>query len=179
MKIIKSFVLFLLVLILAQACEQKYPMKIGENYFLNYDGPWGYAWILDSINIAIIDIEIVAWNYDSTFIIAKQKPFRSIFDSIRTKYPNTSLTFRDKLYKGTKIYYYWIIDKRKPCYFDEENCEYIKESVEGPFTREKYWEKRRELGVPDSLRLLEAEKGKGFDDLFYFWYGSPRERVVE
>jgi hypothetical protein len=174
----------MLILILTQACKQEKPERIGENYLLDYDKSWGYTWIIDTNNIVIISMEIVAWNYDSTFIIAKQKPFDNIFDSIRVKYPNTSLTFKDKIYKETEIYHYWIIDKRKPCYFDEENCKYIKESVEGPFTYEQYWERRKELEVSDSLVLLEAKR-KSFPDpihcLFYKWFYSPpaRERVVE
>jgi len=175
----------MLISLLSHSCEDGIPtIKIGENYFMYYDNR-GHDLILDSRNTVIIKPQIVAWNFDSTFIIAKQKPFDSIFESIRLKHPNTSLKFREKIYNESNMYNYWIIDKRKELdsYYDGKARRYIG-AVAGPFTYEEYWEKRRELNVPDSLKLLEAEKNV-FDTpvhyLLYKWFYSPpaRERVVE
>ncbi len=157
-------------------------MQIGDDYYFTYDPSWGYSEIVD-LNIVVIDMEIVAWNFDSTFIIAKQKPFRNISDSIYNINANTNYNELTKLYNESKIYNYWIIDKREELLWDTINRRHTG-SVKGPFTYEKYLEKRRELGVPDSLKLRETEKGSFdglFDALFYEWFYSPtaRERIVE
>ena len=182
MKKLKLFILFIPVLLLFQSCgDSKYPIQLGDVYYLTGDGSWGYPRIYVG-NLVIIDMEIVAWNYDSIFIIAKQKPFRDIFDSLRFEYPNTSAKFRDKLYEETEIYNYWIIDKGGDFYWDEENSKRINESVKGPFTYEEYWEKRRELGVSDTLKLKKAEKMSFKSPIDWWIYertNKDREEIVE
>jgi len=184
MRKIKSLFWAGIILLLTQSCEQENPKQIGENYFLGYDSE-GRTIITDASRGWIIDPQIVAWNFDSTYIIAKQKPYHSICDSLRIKYPNTSLNFREKIYNESNIYNYWIIDKQKELnsYYDGKARRYTS-GLYGPFTYEEYWEKRKEFNVPDSLKLLEAEKVSfpgPVHSLFYKWFYSPpaRERVVE
>jgi len=173
-------------LFLTQSCKEKPPLRIGENYFLAYDGK-GYACILDSVNRAIISPQIVAWNFDSIFIIVKQKPFYSIYDSIKKKYPNAKYYKKKKLYDECQIFNYWIIDKREEIdsYYDEKIRRRIyRGAVGGPFNYDEYWTKRRELNVPDSLKLKEAERVSFQDPVDYWlhkWFYKPpaRERDVE
>jgi hypothetical protein len=166
MKKITIIFLLGLSLFLFQSCEEKLPIKLGENYFLRSDGSWGHAIITDARGVFLIDPQIVAWNYDSIFIIAKQKPFDEIYDTIQA----VRLYDRDKIYEECQIFNYWIIDKRKELdsYYDERNRRrrYIG-AVIGPLTYEEYWAKREELNVPDSLKLKEAERVK-FRTLFYY-----------
>jgi len=183
MKNIKLVPLFFLTMLLLQSCKEEPPMKLGGNYFLTTDGSWGHTIILDSTRGIIIGQQIVAWNYDSIFIIAKQKPFDELFDSISMKHPNTPLNYREKLYYESEINNYWIIDKRKEInsYYDGRKWRYTK-GVYGPITYEEYWEKRREFNVPDSLTLRESERvsfGNPFEGLIYSWTHKPRETIVE
>jgi len=182
MRTTKLVPLIFFTLLLMQSCEEKPPIKLGNNYFLDYSS-WGHAIITDSTGGWLIYSQIVAWNYDSIFIIAKQKPFYEISDSILMRHPNTSLTFRDKLYNETEIYNYWIIDKRKEIdsYYDGRIWRYTK-GVYGPITYEEYWEKRKEFNVPDSLKLRASEQGSFANPLDYWiykWTTKPREQIVE
>ena len=104
MKRIKIFLLFGLLLV--QSCEQKYPMKMGGNYYLDYNHSWGLVRIIGENNEITVNMEVVAWNFDSIFIITKQKPFWEIMDSIQIQYPNTSLDKEKRLYNKTEKYYY-------------------------------------------------------------------------
>jgi len=186
MKKIKTLLLLIPILFLSYSCnEPKYPMKIGDNYFFGY---WKYG-IVYYNNIHIVEEAVVAWNYDSTFIIAKQKPYDEICDSLMFKY--NRLPDREKIYHKTEKYYYWIIDKRVEVYYIpytegryKGGFNRIMEGLNGPLSYAEYWAKRKELGVPDSLKLLETEK-MVFDSPFHAWYYKwtykppARERVVE
>ena len=167
---------------------------IGKDYFVTYhhNGIRIVDLSYRKINprsggVIVINSEIVAWNFDSTFIITKQKPFWEIMDSIQNQHPNTSLDIERKLYNKIEKYNYWIIDKREDLesYYDEKTERRVHtKGLYGPFTREEYWEKRRELGVSDSLELRESEK-ISFDSPIHYWihkwtYKPPaRERVVD
>jgi len=170
-------------LLLTQSCERKYSIEIGDNYIINYDSR-GNTVVTDKKRTYIIDSQIVAWNFDSTFIIAKQKPFDSIYESIRIKYPNAPSDYQERLYNNTEIFYYWIIDKRKDLYFynDEKIRIRCTNAIDGPLTYEEYWERRKALNVPVSLQLREAEK-VAFDSPFHFLFfrmtNKPREKIVE
>jgi len=177
---------YFIVLYLIQSCnEVEYPIKLGGIYFL-FHNSWGHTTIIDTSRAYIIPSEIVAWNIDSVFIIAKQKPFQYIMDSLRLENISSAI-IRDKYYKNSELYNYWIIDKRKESeyYYDYDLRGIVRISTDvifGPLTYEEYWEKRKELNVSDTLKLKESEKGS-FDSpihyLFYKWFNSPRETVIE
>jgi hypothetical protein len=174
--------LFIAILLLQSCGEAKYPLELGSNYYIDYNSSWGYALIMVD-NTEKIGMEIVAWNYDSTFIIVKQKPFFCIYDSISNKYPKMSATKKDYLYEKIKQYNYWIIDKRIKAEWDSIEIRYTG-IIYGPYGKEEYLEKRKELGVSDSLKLRETKKSSfndPFSALFYEIFYSPpaRERIVE
>jgi len=140
-------------------------MPVGKEYYIY---PYkGKNLINHKKGGILIDTDVVTWDFDSTHIIAKQKPFRDIMDTMQ----ETNYEKKRRIYKKSNIYHYWIIDKREELesYYDEtiKKRVYTK-GLYGPFTREEYWEKRRELGVQDSLRLRETR-----------WRGRPLVRTQQ
>jgi len=182
-----------LLMFLIQSCDLSYSdeemrgEKIGDsNYYLS-DINYLLKWVIqDSTGGEVIGCEVVALNNDSVFIIAKQKPYHHIRDSIYKANPKAYMVF-ERLYNQSQLYHYWIIDTR------EEEVYYIDYDIKakivlssgekGPFNYNEYWEKRRELGVPDTLRLKYIEKHfmKRLSD--FVSYGTPlkprREEILE
>jgi len=184
MKKLTKFILVVLSIFLFHSCKEKPPTNLGNNYFLK---SLRYTFILDSTNVIIIMPQIVAWNYDSIFIIVKQKPLDEIYDSILMEHPNTPSNYQNRLYEECQIFNYWIIDKRKELdsYYDEKmrSRKYIG-AVFGPLTYEAYWAQRKELDVPDLLKLKETERNSfptPIHSLFHTWFYRPpsREREVD
>jgi len=175
-------VLFIPCLLIILSCSDTDSMriKLGENFYLDY-APSGHAIITDSIRRYFIDSEIIAWNFDSIFIIAKQKPFLSIADSIKRQYHDIRHDRLDALYQKTEKYVYWIIDKREGLENDSTDRK-LSCSLKGPFSYADYWMHRKDLDVPEALKLLKTEK-KHFDSpvhaLIYYLFNSPRKTVVE
>ena len=101
MKTIRLFISVIFIALLSQACESKYPIKIGGN-LLYLDGAMPYGVIVTDEMTVIIDEEIVAWNYDSVFVIVKQKPYYSIMDSIHRANPRANYDEQKRLYKKAK-----------------------------------------------------------------------------
>ena len=103
----RIIIFFLPVLLLIQSCKEvEYPIKLGGNYFL-FHNPLGYTTIITTYREYVIYSEIVAWNFDSTFIIAKHKPYLYIMDSLQIEYPNVSTyNIRKKIYKEVELYNY-------------------------------------------------------------------------
>jgi hypothetical protein len=154
MKTIKLFLL-LLFLSLVQSCTDEFAPELGGNYVISHDGSYDRI-ILNKPNSIIIESEVVAFNFDSIFIIAKQKPYWSIMESIRKEYPKISYEKEKRLYKRSEIFNYWIIDKKEEFYhYYDEKFERNKNAVVGPLTYEEFWDKRRELNVSDTLRLKD------------------------
>lgn len=86
--------------------------------------------------------------YDNSFILVKQKPLDSICECnqecVSKKYKtwNKLPTYKlcKRALKKSTFFQYWIINK-------------MKDVVYGPLKKEEYSLKRKELGVPDNLRL--------------------------
>ena len=184
----KKTVIFVLqcLLLFLHSCDLSYRdaemqgEKIIGNYYLSNINAYNKCVIQDYTRGRIIGYEVVAWNNDSIFIIAKQKPYRQITDSIYNS-PNPDYMKVEKIYKEHKLYYYWIINTREEveCYSDTVNIKLIyTKGVYGPYSYEEYWEKRRELNVPDSLKLMARKEVKHFkllNDIFC----KPEYIVVE
>ena len=184
MKTIPFSLPLILILIFIQSCKEvEYPIKLGGNYFISHDSE-GRTVIIDTNRAHIIVAEIVAWNFDSIFITAKQKPYRFIMDSLEIEYPiGSSVIIEKKFYKKIELYNYWIIDKRvERHYYSDGSRRINKNAIKGPLTYEEYWEKRTELNVSDTLKLKESEK-VSFDSplhaLLYKLKNKPREKIVE
>lgn len=119
--------------------------NLGNGYKLDYDGMYDLQ-IEDSINNVIVDGHILDYSFDSIFIIAAQRPRDSV-PGIK------SMTLRkyDKAFKKSTFRQYWIIDKTKKSIFDEKTK--TRSNVYGPYKKEVYLAKKKELGVPDNLKL--------------------------
>jgi hypothetical protein len=169
MKILKTFFAIMVVLLSTQSCgEPKYPMNIGGNYFINYDSNSLLSVMHGEVNRwsgGAIEIsgEVVSWDFDSVFIIAKQKPYYEITESLRRDGIIRGVE-RDRIYSKNNLRHYWIIDRRieEVLEWDENAKGYrrIISPVLGPFTYEEFLEKRKELGVSDSLVFGEERRRK-------------------
>jgi hypothetical protein len=163
MKIIKLLLVLSLFLSLSSCVESPFPMNIGGSYFLDTDGNnLFYVKKTDSLGLnagAAIDPEVIAWGFDSVFIIAKQIPFHYIFDSIHNQNPSIRANEFGKLYAEIETYNYWIIDKRKEAIWDVDTRAFTN-GVLGSFTYEEFLEKRKELGISDSLVFGEERRRK-------------------
>jgi hypothetical protein len=105
---------------------------------LDYDGS-SYFYILDANSTVIINSHITGFNFDSIFIITEQKPVDFILQETYNN-PEMNLKKRKQLFEESSLRFYWIINKNE-------------HQVYGPFKKEKYLQKRKELGVPQELTL--------------------------
>ena len=135
--------------------------QLGDGYYLTAFDNGLFLKNKTTLNVGLIDEDIFAWNFDSIFIIAVQKPYYLIMDSLDNKYPNMKYAERRKAYNEVLIFHYWIIDKREELGWnriDKDTEIMIKNGIFGPFTYKEYLKKRKELNVPDSLQLKEFKK---------------------
>jgi hypothetical protein len=89
---------------------------------------------------------ILHYAFDSIFVLAAQRPRDSVSGIETMTHPKYQEAFEQSTFCQ-----YWIIDKAKECIFDEKTRTYS--NVYGPYKREVYLTKRKELGVPDKLKL--------------------------
>lgn len=122
------------------ACSNKYPLDLGSDYKLDYDGN-SYFYLLDDKNTVIIKSHITKFNFDSIFIIAEQKPVNLILQETYNN-PEMDLKKRDKIFKESGLRHYWVIDKEKT-------------HVYGPYKKDEYIGKREELKVNKELDFNE------------------------
>lgn len=104
----------------------------------------------------VIDCCVLDLAYDSTFIIVCQHPYD---DTTIVDRHYMSLSERDEAFARSTYRQYWIIDKLGPrnriiIDNDLENSNYA--NVYGPYQKEEFRKRRKELGVPDSLKLRPA-----------------------
>jgi hypothetical protein len=179
----KKAIIFLVgIIFLIQSCEEDFdpPMEyLGSNYYI-YNKGWRQNYITYSKNLYVIGYGIIGYNYDSIFIIAKQKPFDRFIDSLK----NINLYIRyeeeRKLYKEYQTYHYWIINKieEREKYWDTINAQWIyTKGVYGPLSYERNKKKRRELNIPDSLRLRNTEKIR-YKNIFHYLFGRKDYMVA-
>lgn len=140
-------VVVLATLIIAMGCS-KYP-KLGSGYKFNNDGRYTLS-IVNSNNNIVVAETVLEYAFDSTFIIASQRPWDSI--------PNVStMNYREsnKAFDKSTFQQYWIINKKKKSVYayNEASKKATYSNVYGPFKKEEYLLKRKELGVPGNLRL--------------------------
>jgi hypothetical protein len=169
MKTSTKIIFFSLLLTTLSCGEQKFPMNIGGNYFINYDSNSLLSVMHGEVNRwsgGSIEIsgEVIAWDFDSTFIIAKQIPFHDIMDSLYRKNPRMTFDETRRIYSESNLRHYWIIDRRikEVLEWDENRKGWLRvvSPVLGPFCYEEFLDKRKELGVSDSLVFGEEKRRK-------------------
>ncbi len=150
----KKVVNILLVMVLLISCAQKYPFELGDGYKIDYNGN-SHFYLLDTNNTVIVNSHITVFNFDSTFIIAEQKPVTLILQNTDNN-TEMNLKKRDKLFENSTLKQYWIIDKTKPCTnigFDSINQFAKYSNVYGPYAKDEFILMRNTLGVSEELKL--------------------------
>ncbi len=147
-------ILIIVVALLVMSCTPKYPLDLGDGYVLNY-GPNGYLSISDSTGTGMISRYVMQYGVDSTFIIVKQKPYDLICKMYRKTTNKPKLPDRRRYFEEIDLHYYWIINKKEECvsYYDPIRKKAIHSNVYGPYTKEEFVNKRKELQVSDTLSL--------------------------
>lgn len=142
MKILKYISIPLIILIM-HSCSQNNSIDMGNGYRFDNDpvisndkvifGPYENTYAVSGY--------VVAYNFDSIFIVAEQKPREII---LKNTYSNSEMTYRkqEKIFEESTLRQYWIINK-------------LQNIIYGPFKKEEYLKKREKLGVSQELKLKE------------------------
>ena len=124
------------------SCKEKIVYNLGADYYLcsdvsevnKYGIHKGASEFPDFVTYPEVKCDIIEINFDSTFIIAEQKPFYEITKGI------DYIDVEEEVFRKSNLKYYWIINKK-----NQENY--------GPFSYDNFLKKRDELGVSNSLKL--------------------------
>lgn len=113
--------------------------------------------IVNSDNTVMIDGIILAYAFDSTFIIASQRPW-DVPDVPGIK--EMTYNQRNEAFEKSTFRQYWIINKKakneyKSYVGSGNDKRAIYSNVYGLFSKEEYLQKREELGVSKKLQLKE------------------------
>jgi hypothetical protein len=140
-----------LILVYVSSCAE-HP-DLGKGYKLTRNTTNGLS-IINSLDLYLIYGDILNYTFDSTFIIACERPRDSILECSGTIPKMTKRKCNEAFEKST-FKQYWIINKK-----EESNNSYdsirevaIYSNVYGPYKREEYLRKRKELGIPTKLVL--------------------------
>lgn len=146
----KKFILVLTILILLIMISCKRFPDLGNGYQLDYNGmnDISITKCLKEGDASTIFIygHILDYAFDSTFIIVAERPRDSV-PGIETM---TQTKYQEAFEQSTFLQY-WIIDKTKESVFDEGARTYS--NVYGPYKMDVYLTKKKEIGVPNNLRL--------------------------
>lgn len=132
MKAINSYflIIFFITTILS-SCSSDYTKNLGDDYFYRFEASDLRDIHCERANGGQIPADVVAYDFDDNFIIAKQKP----------KLPQDPLYDEDYKYsKGVEEYYYWLIVK-------ESNL------ILGPLSFEEFNNSRIKYKIPDNIML--------------------------
>ncbi|MGY4538120.1 hypothetical protein ACVW0P_002540 [Mucilaginibacter sp. UYNi724] len=125
--------------------------QLGNRYRIDYNQRGGKISIVDSNSNVIIRDQVIGYAFDSTFIVAVQKPMDSI-PECRYK-NNESLDDCKIVFEESTFRQYWIINKTEKANFNEKSVKYS--NVYGPFNRYDFLKKLKQLKVPQNLKLKE------------------------
>lgn len=148
----RNTIIILIIITLFNSCTDASDKDLGSGYTL-YIGDSYWTGILNSENTVMIESKIINYAHDSIFILASQRPWSSILGRDTMTYSESNKAFENSTFKQ-----YWIIDKIKECRnidFDSLNNIARYSNVFGPYSKEEYLIKRKELGVPEELKLKE------------------------
>jgi hypothetical protein len=156
----KKYVVFVLLLF---SCKGTVPYSLGSDFCLDYDGNDYFAIYKSKNRWFVVDGEILEINRDSTFIITFTMPIEKIEKIEDPKQVLGYNEIREKIAKNP-MREYWIINKKMKMESKlDKNDEYYFTNVFGPFNKEEYLKKRKELGVSDSLKLIPVMQFLGGD----------------
>ena len=136
--------LLLIIMFFLSSCGKRYPVDLGEGFTLEQDVSFSFIEEIrypDGSSIAVSG-HVVDYGVSNRYIIASEKPWDKFTENKCSYYLSDDI----KAFKVYKYRQYWIIDK-------------YKRKTYGPFTKEQYLDKKKELGVPDTLKL-QFERNK-------------------
>lgn len=141
MKKIILIICFLILLIQVGCNKNDY--DFGKGYYLGYNSQNDIA-LLGPFDRFIVYGQVVKFSFNHKFIIIKEMPRENNYISdgelITIEYPQN---FDNSIKK--KYYQYWILDK-------------LIDSLYGPFQKKEFYQKLKELRVPDSLKKMKNIK---------------------
>ena len=147
------FISTIVVLAMITSCsEHKYP-DLGEGYRLVSDGEYTLE-IVNAQNNVMVATHILNYAFDSTFIIASQRPW-NVPDVPDIK--DMTYNQRNEAFEKSTFQQYWIINKKEKGEYSLDTLSKLARysNVFGPFDRQEYLQKREELGIPKELKLKE------------------------
>ena len=148
----RMLVLSLLLSILnLTSCTDSDSLPLGNGYRISYSYRGAQRSILNNKNSVFVGTHILNYSYDSTFIVAVQRPQDSIKEC--TYESNETFSVCEEAFNKSTFKQYWIINKKQESVFDEKTARYS--NVYGPYNKQTFTSKREELGVPQSLVLKE------------------------
>lgn len=110
--------------------------------------------IIDKENTIIVEMEILDYAFDSTFIVVSQRPW-DVPDVPGIK----EMTYdkRNEAFENSKFLQYWIINKKEKGEYSLDTLTQLAKysNVYGPFQKQEYLQKREEYGIPKDLKLKE------------------------
>ncbi|NOY95968.1 MAG: DUF3997 domain-containing protein [Chlorobi bacterium] len=133
-------------------CKYKNLPDLGNGYKFETSDCKTLA-IVNHNNTVMVMGVILNYTFDSTFIIAAQRPWE-----IPGVGGLDTLTYRErnKVFEESTFLQYWILNKKEKNInigYDSIKKRAKYSNVYGPFTKDEYLEKREELGVPKELKL--------------------------
>lgn len=147
----KNFVLTLTIVsvMVITGCS-KYP-DLGDGYKLDSDGRHSLQ-IVNFENTVMVRSCILEYTFDSIFIIASQRPRDSIPGIKAMNYSESKKAFEKSTFQQ-----YWIINKKEKSEYSLDSLTMIARysNVYGPFKKNEYLQKRKELKIPKELVLKE------------------------
>ncbi len=148
------FIFTLIIISIISGCK-RFP-DLGSGYQLNYNGMNDISIINclkegDAPTIFIYG-HILDYAFDSTFIIVSERPRDSVIGIETMTQSKYQEAFEQSAFKQ-----YWIINKQEPIVYSLDTLSKLAKysNVYGPFKKEEYLLKRKELDVPPELTLKE------------------------
>lgn len=141
------------ILSMTMSCSTRMNPYLGNGYQLDF-GDGNSLAIANSENTILISMEVLSFAFDSTFIIASQRPWDVPgIPGLKTMTYNQ----RNEAFKNSTFRQYWIINKKESCTHRFDSLTQLAKyaNVYGPFSKEVFQQKREELGVPGELQLNE------------------------
>lgn len=122
------------------------PYDLGDGYFLKDSGELESLVYISHSDSMVMNHDIMKLNYNSQFIIIEQKPMNQYLEI-------NNPDIRKSQIENCPIRLYWAINKKT-------------DSLYGPYKPGEYKNKFKELGIPDTLELINSNKRK-YHNLWY------------
>jgi hypothetical protein len=152
-----------ILLIVLFSCEKYDPTKfnLGPKFKVNRAASYSDLIICTNENTVLIKGNVLQYNHDSIFIIAYQNPRDSVcecnlscFEKMAT-YDKKTYSRCTEAFDKSILRKYWIINKIGQIKF--EAITQTHSNVFGPYNKEEYLQKRKELNVNNSLKFIDEE----------------------